>query len=274
MGCATSSEAGRPGESGAEAGEPPEVPPASYIKERNTASELLSAMSDMKQGRERYSEIEVRSMATELTQEASGSGEGGDGAAAPEPGVELMGTATLDADAMEALHAAATAPDPVSLRRLLEEHPSAVNVSPWRDSGSLLHAVAELGHANAADALVHATRPALVSHVDEDGQTPLHVAAANGALEVARVLTQASRRRGGCAELTKLDTYKMTPLHLACEAGDEEMVRHILAELGRQERGSYIVELRRGSANFLARKNNHTGVVSLLEKAGAEPDIP
>ena len=63
-----------------------------------------------------------------------------------------------------------------------------------------------------------------------------------------------------------LDTFKMSPFHLACEGGEAEMVRLLLDKLRQGgEDEAAVRDLRRGSANFLARQHNHEAVVELLE---------
>merc|ERR1740133_474759 len=150
--------------------------------------------------------------------------------------------------------------DSARLQELLDTHPDAVCYAPWKESASLLHHAAESAERDVMYTIVDFAGP-LLHELDDDGQTPLHVAVNNGNLDAAKVLCATGRIRGaGCKELTIVDKYKMTPLHLACENGDEPMVAHLLTELNRQERASYVQDLRRGSANFLARQGQHQGV--------------
>jgi ankyrin repeat protein len=52
--------------------------------------------------------------------------------------------------------------------------------------------------------------------MDEDCQTPLHLAAAGGHLAVVQALAPP---RLNCVEILQEDKYQMTPWHLAIESG-------------------------------------------------------
>ena len=88
---------------------------------------------------------------------------------------------------------------------------------------SLLHTAAESGAAGVIEVLLRAGSDR--ASLDEDLQTPLHVAVANGHLEAAAALTSVQP----CVELEKKDKYAMLPLHLACEGGDAQLVALLLA---------------------------------------------
>ena len=100
----------------------------------------------------------------------------------------------------------------------------------------LLHIAAEERHVEILEVLVEAGAPL---DVDEDGQTPLHVAVASGHVEAAEVLS----REQPCLELRVPDKYRMTPLHLACESDEAEMLALVLARGGDE-----IIQGRRASA--------------------------
>lgn len=119
------------------------------------------------------------------------------------------------------------------------------------DSYTLLHLVAEAGHHKLVEALI--ANGASKSAVDSDGQTPLHLAAGAGHLDAVKSLS-----KGDCPELLLADKYQMTPFHLACESGYNGMVKYLIpkAKIGPR--------VRRGTALFLAQKNNHEQVVALL----------
>lgn len=72
---------------------------------------------------------------------------------------------------------------------------------------------------------VSVARGALLGAVDDDMQTPLHVAVANGHVEAVERLTALQP----CAEMQIIDKYKMLPLHLACEGGDPDVISLLLA---------------------------------------------
>jgi len=101
----------------------------------------------------------------------------------------------------------------------------------------LLHIAAEERHVEILEVLVEAGAP--LDDVDEDGQTPLHVAVASGHVEAAEVLS----REQPCLELRVPDKYRMTPLHLACESDEAEMLALVLARGGDE-----IIQGRRASA--------------------------
>ena len=92
--------------------------------------------------------------------------------------------------------------------------------------GGLLHAASEEGHEHVINVLLMAGVSA--AEVDEDGQTALHIAVANGHVEAAERLSRADP----CLEMGVLDKYLMTPLHLACEDGLPDMVAMLLSRGG------------------------------------------
>eukprot|EP00966_Prymnesium_polylepis_P256537 5926299-Prymnesium_polylepis.1 len=125
------------------------------------------------------------------------------------------GAAALTDEESAALTSAVENGEPDVLRQKLAERPDALTVCPWGDAGSLLHLAAEAGHTDVAQALLDLG--ASVSTVDDDLQTPLHVAAMNGHTGLVTMLMAASLRvMGGseCRELTLDDKYQMTPFHL------------------------------------------------------------
>ena len=96
--------------------------------------------------------------------------------------------------------------------------------------GGLLHMAAEEGHEHVVDALLAAGAKA--SEADDDGQTPLHVAVANGHVEAAERLS----RDEPCLEMQVADKFMMTPLHLACEDGLPEMAAALVEGGARRKR--------------------------------------
>lgn len=167
-------------------------------------------------------------------------------------------------DARPPFGAAIEAADAAALAALLDVHPDAGRIWPWGDAGSLLHAAAEEGGAEIVELLLD-KGCADVAVVDDDGQTALHVAVANGHLDATRALVASPEASG---LLTLRDKFKMSPFHLACEGGDPLIVRLLLSRLHASgERPSVVRDLRRGSANFLARQHNHRAIVEMLESA-------
>ena len=101
--------------------------------------------------------------------------------------------------------------------------------------------------------------------LDEDGQTALHHAASEGHVPALEVLASST---GDCDEMFVCDNYQMTPFHLACENGHDEAVAHLLGLIEQQLRGpkaDKAEQLRRGSALFLAEKNEHRNIVQQLK---------
>ena len=169
------------------------------------------------------------------------------------------------AEAIAAIDAAVAADAAEALRDLLNEHPSAISTVPWGGEGSLLHAAAGNG---CGHALIRVLQEfgADGALPDDDAQTALHVAVANGNAPAADALTSWPRLGAPCPELTLVDKYKMTPFHLACEGGDAELVKLLLGRLRQAgARESLINDLRRGSANFIAQRHNHADILKLLQ---------
>ena len=107
------------------------------------------------------------------------------------------------------------------------------------------------------------------SVVDDDGQTALHHAAAEGHTDAVLILAPDQT----CAELFVCDKYEMTPFHLACENGHSESVAHLLAQLEQtedEERVKRVEQMRRGSALFLAQQGGHTSIVGMMN--GSTPN--
>ena len=99
-----------------------------------------------------------------------------------------------------------------ALRDLLNEHPSAISTVPGGE-GSLLHAAAGSGCGHALIRLLRVGADGALP--DDDAQTALHVAVANGNAPAADALTSWPQLGAPCPELTLVDKYKMTPFHLA-----------------------------------------------------------
>ena len=102
----------------------------------------------------------------------------------------------LPPGAVKAITEAVEEGDAERVRLLISENPDAVLVRPWNaDAGSLLHLAAEAGDGGVVALLVE--RGAALGAVDDDGQTALHVAVANGHFAAVESLTApADSRRG------------------------------------------------------------------------------
>jgi ankyrin repeat protein len=72
-----------------------------------------------------------------------------------------------------------------------------------------------------------------------------------------------------CEELFVCDKYEMTPFHLACENGHKEAVRYFLGLCGQltdgSEKKATSEKVRRGSALFLAERNQHATIMDMLK---------
>ena len=114
-------------------------------------------------------------------------------------------------------------------------------------------------------------RPAVtIAVVDDDGQTALHHAAAEGHTDAVLILAPDQT----CAELVVCDKYEMTPYHLACESGHDGVVSHLLGLLETRaaqapSAHARVTQVRRGSALFLAKERGHASIVGLIEQAEA-----
>lgn len=128
---------------------------------------------------------------------------------------------SLDVDPLPAdeLDAAIARDDALAVTRCLAGAPSASELAA---RPGLLHAAAEANAAEVIAVLVAAGAP--LGYCDDDHQTALHCAVANGHIDAADVLTE----KMPCAELSITDKYKMLPLHLACENGDPDLIALLL----------------------------------------------
>ena len=142
--------------------------------------------------------------------------------------------------------------------------PTVALVPRTADPPSLIARVRVLGRAlQVVQLLLRAG--ASPSMLDEDGQTALHHAAAEGHVGALNALAPDEK----CAELFVVDKYQMTPFHLACENGHADAVAYLLAlyERTEGEKQRQATHMRRGSAVFLAEKNGHEAVVGLVKQS-------
>ena len=211
------------------------------------------------------SPIDLESVLLRVQQTSSGSSHRGSRSAASTAAAALRAALPpprdVPEDARPPFGDAIEEADVAALAALLDEHPDAARICPWGDdAGSLLHKAAEEGGAGVVELLLE-RGCADVAVVDDDGQTALHVAVANGHLvcrlgELKPLVTHSTSRfapvsaarsthpftrvcvrRTGCREqdatralvaspdawglLTLLDKFKMSPFHLACEGGEQ-----------------------------------------------------
>jgi len=144
------------------------------------------------------------------------------------------------------------------LSEWLHHHLDQIN-DEVEDGYTLLHLAAEEGRVGAVKLLL--SLGAAVETMDQDLQTPLHLAAAGGHLAVVQVLAP---EKLNCAEILQEDKYKMTPWHLAVESGNFDLVSYLLSafpqNIKRRERT--------GTALFMAHRGNYNEIVRLLESPG------
>ena len=103
---------------------------------------------------------------------------------------------------------------------LINEHSPNVNSQDFTDSATPLHVAASEGHLQIARRLLECDTD--VNAQNEDKETPLHVALKRGHLEVARMLIE----RG--ADMSTPDKDSEIPLHLALRTGKLEVARMLL----------------------------------------------
>ena len=93
---------------------------------------------------------------------------------------------------------------------------------------------------------------------------PLHYAVEGGSIACVRALVEA-----GHSNIEAADSNSMTPLMIACEIGDLEIVKYLLSK------GASVHDLKKQKKNALIRAtmNGHIHVVSHLLKFGIHPDL-
>ena len=127
-----------------------------------------------------------------------------------------------------------------------------------------VHEAVEAGDASRVKALL-AGKPELLRSRNADGGTPLHLAAEQGRLAIARLLLDSGADTG---ERT-LDRYEWTPLHLAAMRGRLDVVRLLL------DRGAD-ARVRNRSMDWTplhaAALGGNRGIVELLIARGGDPN--
>jgi ankyrin repeat protein len=126
-----------------------------------------------------------------------------------------------------------------------------------------LHAAARNGAFYASRLLIRLK--ASVAATDYSGRLPLTKAAAAGHLEILKLLLKA-----GPTAIDWQDGSKQTPLHHAASNGHKDVVAYLL-EMGAQ---IDIMDLNDETALHIASSHGHTAVAELLLLVGSDPELP
>ena len=119
------------------------------------------------------------------------------------------------------IHDAALNGDLAKIRALLKDHPDLV-FSKGGNGETPLHVAAANGFVDVAQLLL--AQRADVNAQDDDGRTPLHLAAQGGHKEVLELLLASK------AEVIAEDNKGWTPLHFAASRGHKEVAEMLLAD--------------------------------------------
>jgi ankyrin repeat protein len=160
----------------------------------------------------------------------------------------------------DGIHDAAMNGDLSRLRELLKQDPGLVNARD-DDGDTPLHVAAMYGQTEAIELL--GELGADFNARNNYGSTPLHRAAAYGQTEAAKLLGELG------AELEARDNKGQTPLHRAAACGETEMAK-LLMELG--------ADLEAKDNNGMtplhwAAVHGETEAAKLLMKLGADPEV-
>jgi ankyrin repeat protein len=164
-------------------------------------------------------------------------------------------------DRWTSLHNAARAGTVPAISILLEQ--GADPRARTKQGTEPLHCACEAGHVDAARALIEILPPKALEATDRYQQTPLHIAARNGATEIVGLITNNN------ANLVSAVTHKgSTALHLAAFHGHTDVIRVLVAAGAELD-----VKARRGSSPLeLASFRGHVDAVKVLLKLGADPN--
>lgn len=199
-------------------------------------------------------------------------------------------------DGWTALHLAAACNNIDMIRMLLE---SGADIEAKAKKSNNWTPIAIAAGLDAADAVQFLyDKGAHIESRGENGSTPLHAAAWNGAFYVSRLLIRlkasvetadsigilplSKAAMAGHLEILKLllkagpttidwqDKSEQTPLHHAASNGHKDVVAYLL-EMGAQ---IDIMDLNGETALHLASLCGHTAVAQLLLQAGSDPELP
>jgi ankyrin repeat protein/glyoxylase-like metal-dependent hydrolase (beta-lactamase superfamily II) len=156
------------------------------------------------------------------------------------------------------IHRAAEAGDLAKVKILLEKDPALVNARD-ENGRTPLHLAARGRHPDVLRYLVD--KGAGLDVLDNNGIAPLHILAGSGQTEAARLLIEKG------ADIDVKDPVKLTPLNMAAESGLESMVK-LLIEKGADIENKHAYG--RTPLVGAARERGNINVIRMLLDAGAD----
>lgn len=129
-----------------------------------------------------------------------------------------------------------------------------------QEGKTALHHAASWGHVEVVQLLLK--RHADASILDAKGRQALHLACLQGNVAIVKILLSVT----AVQQLETCDQDGMTPLHIACKAGDEDVKHMPIEELGPEN----LTNLEGDLSDFISGR--HHAVFRLLLDCGADPD--
>jgi ankyrin repeat protein len=159
------------------------------------------------------------------------------------------------------IHAAVQATDLATVKRLVDANAALANL-PDKDRSTPLHLAAARGAVSIAEYLLE--KGAVLEASNAEGNTPLHAAAASDAVGMIALLPERQ------ADVNATNTRRYRPLHAAIFSGKDAAARVLI------ERGADLRQQKDGANSplHLAARFNRKAIVELLIAKGAEVDSP